>query len=114
MPAHAVYLIYTFLKRAQSWVRIYTSRLGRVLDGVQCYGDPEVCRAAVGFLGRAESRLDIIIAGKPDVDDGLDVRSHPPVAAISAAKVNGEATVSQERLGGGADERSHSTSSQWP
>ena len=86
VPAHAVYIIHKFLSIAQQSVDICTGSLRRSFKGVRAYADPELAKAAVGFLNRG-GRLRIIIMSEPDLDEGQALDQHALLAALSQADV---------------------------
>ena len=89
MPAHAVYLIYIFLREAKQQVNIATTRLQRTFDGVLAYAEPKLAEAAIGFLNRG-GELQIFVQGAPDLDEGKKLNDHPFIAAISNANLERE------------------------
>lgn len=84
-PAHTVYLLTRFFSCARRDVRIYTGRLSRMIGNVRAYADPELASSAIEFLRKSDTSLSIVIVGKPDLDPGQPIGSHPLLAAISAA-----------------------------
>ena len=94
-PAHAVYLIYTFLKNANQSVKIYTGRLMQEFSGVKAYADPKIAEAAIRFLRKENSILSIVIVGEADLASDQTIRNHPLVAAICNADIRGMLTVSK-------------------
>ena len=95
MPAHAVYLLYKFLERAQEIVRIYTGRLSQSFNGVLAYADPKLAEAAIGFLAKPGTKLSIVIVDDPDIDDGQSIEDHPLLSSIATGDVQGEVKVSK-------------------
>lgn len=94
-PAHAIYLIYKFLRAAQRSIRIRTGRLSRIIDGnLLAYADPTLAKAAIGFLQKEGAKLSIVVVKNPDIDDGESIEDHPLIARILAADIEGTLAVS--------------------
>ena len=94
-PAHAVYILYKLLERAERKVGIYTGRLTQTFNGVLAYGDAVLAESAAKFLSRENSDLTIVIAGKPDVPDGRPIEEHPFLAALSKRQIRGKLKVAE-------------------
>ena len=76
-PEHAAYLMEKFFAEAKSSVCLFSGHLSRVVGGVEVYSSKEVINAAKSFLRRSGSKLDIILAGDIDVDEGESAEDHP-------------------------------------
>ena len=81
-PAHAVYILNTFLQNAEEHVRICTGTLARTFDGVLAYGNHTLVQSAHRFLSKPDTRLSIIIVDAPDIDDGQGIEHHPLLAGL--------------------------------
>ena len=103
-PAHAVYILDTFLRNAQEHVRICTGTLAQTFNGVLAYRNPTLIESAKQFLGRPETRLSIIVMETLDVPDGQPVEQHPLLAALDAGDGEG---VRVSKLRGGDPDFNH-------
>lgn len=83
-PAHAVYLIYRFLREAKQQIKITTTCLQRTFDDVLAYAEPKLAEAAIDFLNRG-GELQIFIQETPDLDEGKGLDDHPFLASVSKA-----------------------------
>ena len=88
-PAHAVYLLHKFFEIAEEQIRIFTGSLPQSFDHVQIYGNQCLADAAVGFLQRANSSVQVMIAGKLDVAEGQHSRDHPFLSRIWNSDIQG-------------------------
>lgn len=90
MPAHAVYILNTFLRNATEVVRICTGNLAREFEGVLAYANPTLIESARAFLGRPGSSLRILVLD--DLDRNEDGR-HPLLDGLSGADIQGNVAV---------------------
>ena len=67
---HAVYLIYKFLTNAQHVVRLLSERLLRRDGDVLVFANPVLTEAALTFLRKPGTQLQILVEGELDVDEG--------------------------------------------
>ena len=93
-PAHAVYLLYTFLTNAKKNVKIYTGKLAQSFNGVLAYADPKLAEAAIRFLQKDESSLSIIVADELDLSGTNSNEKHPFIEQILQSEPRGKFTVS--------------------
>lgn len=95
MPAHAVYILYTFLKNAEKAVRICTGRLARTFDGVLAYASPSLIASTKSFISKPGTKLSIIIRDDADVDVGQQLADHPLLAPLGGEINQGRVRVSK-------------------
>lgn len=98
-PAHAVYILDTFLRNARQSVRICTGKLARTFNGVLAYANPTLIQSAKEFLSQPHTRLSIIVMDTLDVAEGQDVDQHPLLAALEDGIDDNRVRVSKLRDG---------------
>ena len=101
-PWHAVYIIESFLRKAEQRVRLFSGKLTRETeDGVAIYADQHVADAAETFLRHADSKLQIVLQEPIDVDAGQPAGTHPLMERIraleQAGRLNGSCEVRRAR-----------------
>lgn len=86
---HAAYLIFKFLQRATTHIRIFSGTLVQTApQGVAIYSEPKIIDAACDFLMREGSKLQIVL--EKDIDaPGRDPANHPLVRAIKRSNDDG-------------------------
>ena len=106
-PAHAIYLLYKFLKAAEQSVQITSGRLTRKENGWKAWSEKKLAETAISFLSKPGTSLEIVIMDKSgiDVDAGQEPETHPFIRAIKDAEDQIRGAVSVVQLATEDDSR---------